>query len=958
MSARASAARYIQQNPSTRGRLGALLSVAAVTASLLVVSDDVRPAAAAPSTYSPYGHVDTLTPTPGGMRAVGWAVDPSSVQRSLRVYATVDGKRSVSVTASRSRPDVAQVHRGVGPSHGFAFVVPAVEGRRTVCIWATNLYSGANTQLACRTLTLDFGPHGKVEYVRAAHGGIAVKGWVVDGDAWTAPVTVRVTIDSATTVLTASRPNSGVPANWPTRGSAHGFAALIPTTQGAHRVCITAKSIGAGRDNSLGCRSVTLDERPSGHVDVLAQQSGRLRIQGWTYDPDSPKSPLRVTLTIDGHSSALLANRSRPDVAKTHPSAGALHGFDVTRTLAEGIHTVRIVAGNIDLGSDRTMANRSVRLNFTPSASMVSLTATSTGVRAQGWAIDPDTTQPIKARLTAAGTTSKLATANHQGPRGAQYPGRNFGEYLTLRSGTHTVCAVGVNVLYGTHDSAASCRTITLALSPHGHYDTAARVAGSNSIRITGWAFDWDTSRSIPVAVSLDGKPLPNLTANVSRPDVSRAYPGASSTHGFSATLATTEGEHRVCTAARNVSGGKDVFLGCKIVNAVHPVAPGAPRTVKATGGYQAATVTWTRPVSDGGAPWTKYIVMASAGGRSATVGATATRATVTGLKVNTAYSFTVRAVNVAGASAAGKSAAVRTQAGPALQRTPAPVATSRYLRNIRTASATELKWMRAAGASDAGANPSNHRYMVLLDIGGQDMYGGGVVLSATTRFVSYANLVRATNAYVDGYRSAQRGNAPATIAVGTNNDMDVSSSTGKDWAIRVVNPVASHARNYSGIRIAGANDVEPGFRATYSQTRSWLSGYLANTSRPFVFNGSADGCAWTTTGRRCNNGWTMSGLYTLAAGAAPTRVVNLPQVYNTTMSAQWKYISLTGVVSGHKRINFGGPLTELTACRQARSCGSLSGRTAWTTMWGHLQSDSRLRVSSLPYATDLRIDS
>jgi hypothetical protein len=284
-------------------------------------------------------------------------------------------------------------------------------------------------------------------------------------------------------------------------------------------------------------------------------------------------------------------------------------------------------------------------------------------------------------------------------------------------------------------------------------------------------------------------------------------------------------------------------------------------------------------------------------------------------------------------------------------------VSTSRYIRNIRTASTTEQATLRSEGATDAYYNPSGHGYLILLDIGGQDQFDGGVVLSATTRFVSYANLVTDLKAYVDGYHSKQKPSAPVTIAIGTNNDMDVTNAAGKTWATQVVNPVRSYAKKYTGITVAGANDIEPGFRASYSATKSWLSGYLSATTAPFVFNGSADGCSWTATGRGCNNGWTMSGLYYLAAGAAPVRMLNLPQIYNTTMAAQWKYISLTGVGAGQPRINFGGTLTEWTACDQTNSCGSLTGHTAWTTLWNNLQSDIRLKVPSLPYSTDLRID-
>jgi hypothetical protein len=75
-------------------------------------------------------------------------------------------------------------------------------------------------------------------------------------------------------------------------------------------------------------------------------------------------------------------------------------------------------------------------------------------------------------------------------------------------------------------------------------------------------------------------------------------------------------------------------------------------------------------------------------------------------------------------------------------------------------------------------------------------------------------------------------------------------------------------------------------------------------------------------------------------------------------MAAQWKYISITGITHGEPRVNFGGPLTEWTACAQAGGCGSLTGHSAWKTLWTDLQSDSRLKIATLPYSTDLRIDS
>ena len=230
-------------------------------------------------------------------------------------------------------------------------------------------------------------------------------------------------------------------------------------------------------------------------------------------------------------------------------------------------------------------------------------------------------------------------------------------------------------------------------------------------------------------------------------------------------------------------------------------------------------------------------------------------------------------------------------------------------------------------------------------------------MLSAGVRFVTYSTLVKDVDAYVDGYHSAQKSSAPVTIALGTNNDIDVNATSGAGWANSLVDPVRSHAHSYVDLTVAGANDIEPGFRANYSQTKAWLRGYLGATPAPFIFNGSADGCSYYATNGGCNNGWTMRGLQYLAGGAAPTRILDLPQIYNSAMAGQWKYISLTGIVNGGPRINFAGPLTELTACRQAGGCGSYAGHTAWSELWGELQSDKRLKVSSLPYSTDLRID-
>jgi hypothetical protein len=937
-----------------RSLTAALVAVALAVAGLIAGPRLLGHAQAAAPAGSPYGHAEHMWAVSGGLRFVGWAIDPSSPTAATTIYITIDGQRAGAFTANLSRPDVAKQYPSAGPNHGFDNTLLVAEGSHVVCISVQNIGAGADTTLWCsHRITLDYGPIGHIDVLKAQPGGVYAQGWAYDPDDPKAPITVTLSIDGAPWRFVASSARPDLAQQVPAAGPYHGFAVSRPVSQGSHQVCVSGVNIGYGSDNTFSCQTLTVDDNPHGHLDVAAQQSGKLRLAGWGYDPDATSTALTVRITLDGVTHDVLANQWRPDINHWW-GVGNYHGFDVSYSVAEGNHTACLTVVNVSYGSDLSLGCRTIAISFTPTAALDPINSrTATGIYLTGWASDPDTTSPIQVQLSGSGPV-KTYTADLTG---SPHSGYRFKGWLPMSSGPHQVCVTALNVLYGSKNSAPSCQTANFAFSPIGHFDSLARASNSTNLAVTGWTLDPDTTAPLSVVITLDGV-AQTVTANAPRPDIGAGYPAFGPDHGVAAVLSADGGEHTVCMTAKNVGGGADFDLGCTMINAVNPTAPGSPQQVSATPGYGTATVTWTAPTSDGGAPVTGYTVSASGGGPSVQVGATTTTATLSGLSSGTSYTFAVVARNAVGTSAPAQSPAVTTPAGPPPQTTPAPVSTSRYTRNLRDASASELSMMRSEGYADARANPSGNGYLILLDVGGQDQYDGGVVLSATTRFVSYATLVKDVQAYIDGYHSGQAASAPLVLALGTNNDMDVSATTGAAWANSVVDPLAAYARKYSGITVAGANDIEPGFSASYSATKSWLSGYLGATSAPFVFNGSADGCSWTRTAAGCNNGWTMSGLYYLAAGASPGRIQNLPQIYNTTMAQQWKYISLTGIGAGQPRINFGGPLTEWTACYQAGSCGSLTGNTAWSTLWSNLQSDSRLKITSLPYSTDLRIDS
>jgi len=282
----------------------------------------------------------------------------------------------------------------------------------------------------------------------------------------------------------------------------------------------------------------------------------------------------------------------------------------------------------------------------------------------------------------------------------------------------------------------------------------------------------------------------------------------------------------------------------------------------------------------------------------------------------------------------------------------PGHVVRGHYIRHL-TGHPRDERIMRRLGAADGRRNPRGMGHLVLLDIGGQTRHG--VRLSIIARFVSYRALVRAMNAYVAGYHSRQRPNAPVTISLGTNNDLYTSAHAGWLWATRVVNPVQAAAKRYPDITIAGADDIEPGFSASPRATRRWLHGYLRHTNAPFVFNGSADGCSWTRPLSHCNRGWTARTLARLAGGAAPKRILALPQIYNREMAGQWAQISRTAARLHHKELNIVGPLTEQRACGRNPACPSMPSHSAWWLLHHKLHLVG-LRPRSLPVQVDLDV--
>ncbi|MDQ3933199.1 MAG: hypothetical protein M3340_01055 [Actinomycetota bacterium] len=119
--------------------------------------------------------------------------------------------------------------------------------------------------------------------------------------------------------------------------------------------------------------------------------------------------------------------------------------------------------------------------------------------------------------------------------------------------------------------------------SPTGHLDGASGAAGG-FIQLRGWVMDPDAPRT-PTSVHAyvdgpagSGAPMAAVDAEMSRPDVATAFPGAGPDHGYNSAFGgISPGEHTVYVYGINIAGGGDnPLLGTQKVTVPHTAA-GSP---------------------------------------------------------------------------------------------------------------------------------------------------------------------------------------------------------------------------------------------------------------------------------------------------------------------------------------------------------------------------------------------
>jgi hypothetical protein len=474
------------------GLLAALTVVGGQPVSASNVTQETPESAAAGSAPavagSPIGTVDASGYGPG-IWFSGWVIDPDgggSWAGDVMLY--IDGRQVAVGYANGYRPDVGAAYPGFGNNRGFQLSAPATApGDYLGCVVAVNYGPGTNAVLGCRTVTVPPGggafgnvdgtnwtPYDPISQYFSGGDSLTVTGWAIDPDT-TEPISVHAFVDGHWAgAATANKERPDVGSAYPRWGAIHGFSVLLDgLAPGVHQVCVYAINVHMGSTNPLlACRSAVV-RNPVGNLDGLTAGSGSIRARGWALDPDTAP-PIDVHLYLDGRwAGAYTATMPRPDVAEVYRSYGPNHGFDVTLGgVGGGTHQVCVYGinvGPVGPGSTNPLIRcRTVAVSGNPFGNLDAAAATSGGITASGWAIDPDTNAPITVHVYVDGRWGGASSANSPRPDvGTAFPayGDNHGYQITVAAdaGNHQVCVYGINVATGTTNPLIGCRTVTVS---------------------------------------------------------------------------------------------------------------------------------------------------------------------------------------------------------------------------------------------------------------------------------------------------------------------------------------------------------------------------------------------------------------------------------------------------------------------------------------------------------------
>lgn len=229
---------------------------------------------------NPFGAVDALSLSPGGVVVKGWATDPDAPSTAVEVHMYVDGVLRAGGAANDNRPDVGAAFP-YGTQYGYAIPVAIGAGDHQVCAYGLNVAGsvGVNSLLGCRSTSRTGDPVGYVTFyqdkvVSATIQSRKVEGYLVDPDT-DSPVEVHIysfpwnqsggpPFFENPTLISVLRANAEAPARVPpgvarplvaTFGTSHGFSGDVTFFGGISVTCAHAVNAAGTPGNNflLGC---------------------------------------------------------------------------------------------------------------------------------------------------------------------------------------------------------------------------------------------------------------------------------------------------------------------------------------------------------------------------------------------------------------------------------------------------------------------------------------------------------------------------------------------------------------------------------------------------------------------------------------------------------------------------------------------------------------------------------
>jgi hypothetical protein len=227
--------------------------------------------------------------------------------------------------------------------------------------------------------------------------------------------------------------------------------------------------------------------------------------------------------------------------------------------------------------------------NRAPLGTVDSTSYTVSSITVNGWALDPDTTDPIHVHVYVDGVWSGDFLANAPRPDVlAAYPGvglaHGFSATVAAGPGSHQVCTFGIDSAGGQNPT-LDCRYVTVVNKwPVGNFEQLT-VSGT-SVSLRGWAFDPDAAGPVQVHMYVDGAWGGAITTDQPRADVASFYKTGPN-QGFVKTFTAGPGTHSVCTYAIDTTEPSwNAAMGCRTV-----VVGGPPPNSPPVGNFEQLTV-------------------------------------------------------------------------------------------------------------------------------------------------------------------------------------------------------------------------------------------------------------------------------------------------------------------------------------------------------------------------------